>query len=138
MQGSGRDRVSKPSVDTKRNKSPKKQRSQKLGRWAEGLVRWYLRATGRRIVATNCKTPVGEIDIIAKRGNLLSFIEVKARGDEASAAHAISQHQQRRIERAAAYFLTQNPALQSCDVRFDVALVYGPLRLRYMADAWRP
>lgn len=126
--------MSKPSVDDK----TRKKRAQKRGRWAEALARLYLRATGRRILAANFKTPVGEIDIIARRGDLISFVEVKARADTAAAAAAITATQQSRIARAAEYFLMQNPALQACDIRFDVALVSGPLTLSYQADAWRP
>ena len=126
--------MSKPSVDAQ----TRKKRAQKFGRWAEALVRAYLRLTGRRILAANFKTPVGEIDIVARRGGVVSFVEVKARADAATAAHAIGASQQNRIVRAAEYFLLQNPHLQTCTLSFDVALVSGPLTLRYQADAWRP
>ncbi|MCR4377820.1 MAG: YraN family protein [Rhodospirillales bacterium] len=127
--------MSKPSDDRKPAENHKK-RAQRRGLWAEGLARLYLRLHGRRILAHNFKTPVGEIDIIARRGNLISFVEVKARKDAATAALAIHAHQQGRIIRAAQVFLLQNPALGHCDIRFDVALVSGPLSLTYMADAW--
>lgn len=130
--------MSKPSVDGKTRKMHARKRAQKRGRWAEWLARWYLRATGRRVLAANFKTPVGEIDIIARRANLICFVEVKARADVATAAGSISATQQGRIARAAEYFLMQNPTLQACDIRFDVALVSGPLRLHYIPDAWRP
>lgn len=128
--------MSKPS-DDRIPREIRKKRAQKRGLWAEGLTRLYLYATGRRILAKNFKTPVGEIDIIARRGNVLSFIEVKARDDVAQAAEAVQAPQQERIQRAAQLFLQHHPALQSCDIRFDVALVTGPLSLTYMADAWR-
>ena len=130
--------MSKPSVDSKTHKKRARKRAQKRGIWAEWLARMYLRATGQRILAANFKTPVGEIDIIARRGGLIAFVEVKARADAASAAAAISAHQQRRIQRAAEYFLMQHPALQRHDIRFDVALVSGPFTLKYLPDAWRP
>lgn len=126
--------MSKPSVDAKSHKK----RAQKRGVWAERLTRLYLRASGRRILAANFKSPVGEIDIIARRGGLLCFVEVKARADAATAAAAIGAKQQQRIQRAAEYFLSQNPQLRTCDIRFDVALVSGPLTLQYLPDAWRP
>lgn len=128
--------MSKPSVAGIEARINKK-RAQKRGVWAEWRARLYLRATGRRILATNFKTPVGEIDIIARKGSLISFVEVKARADRATAAQAIGVRQQRRIQRAAQYFLMQRPALQACDIRFDVILVSGPLALTYVADAWR-
>lgn len=126
--------MSKPSVDA----NTRKKHAQKRGLWAERLTRLYLRATGRRILAANFTTPVGEIDIIARRGDLISFVEVKARHNAATAAAAITTRQQHRIERAAEYFLMQNPTLQGCAIRFDVALVSGLFVLRYQADAWRP
>lgn len=128
----------KPSDHTKSSPSPSSRvRAQKRGRWAESLTALYLRLTGHRVVARNYKTQVGEIDLIARRRNTLCFIEVKARANEALAAEAITTRQRRRIQRAAEWFLTQHPALQSCDIRFDVALVTGPLRLTMLRDAWR-
>ena len=93
---------------------------------------------GHRILATNYKSPVGEIDLIVRRGRRISFIEVKARPNITDAAEAVGRAQRQRIQHAAEYFLTQQPALQVFDIRFDVALVNGPLRLTYIADAWRP
>lgn len=130
--------MSKPSVDQITHKSRAKKRAQKRGRWAELLARLYLRAHAKRILAANCKTPVGEIDIIAKRGNLIVFVEVKARRDVDTAAWSIGSHQKQRIQRAAEYFLMQRPMLQTCDVRFDVALVSGAFSLKYIPDAWQP
>ena len=137
-QPSGRHRVSKPSLDLIKHKSKSKIKAQRRGRAAEWLSRLYLRAHGRRILAANFKTPVGEIDIIAKRGNLIVFVEVKRRADIHQAAWSISSKQKQRIQRAAQYFLMQRPMLQTCDIRFDVALISHGLRLKYIADAWRP
>lgn len=80
---------------------------------------------------------VGEIDLIARRGHVLVFVEVKARGDFATAADSVSHHQRRRITRAARAFLASRPELGNLDIRFDVMLV-SPLRLpRHITDAWR-
>lgn len=126
--------MSKLSVEV----TNQKKRAQKRGLWAEWLARMYLRARGYRILAANCKTPVGEIDIIARKGGVIAFVEVKARANAATAAAAIGGRQQGRIQRAAQYFLMQNPALQTCDIRFDVALVSGPFKIQHLVDAWRP
>jgi len=115
-----------------------KKRAQRTGRLAEALARLYLRATGHRVVAHNLKTPCGEIDIVARRGNVLCFVEVKSRADRAAAAEAVTPRQRGRIERAARHFLAARPELCQLDVRFDVALVRGAFWLRYVADAWRP
>jgi putative endonuclease len=134
--------MSKPSVDANSQKKSVKIMArvlaQRRGQWAEFLARAYLRVTGRRILAKNFKTPVGEIDIIAREGGLVCFIEVKARTTKSAAAEAISATQKRRIQRAAELFLNRNPNLRACDVRFDVALVSGPLSITYLRDAWRP
>lgn len=126
--------MSKPSDDPK----ARKKRAQRRGRWAEALARLYLRLTGWRILGANFKTPVGEIDIIAQRGALIAFIEVKARDTATAAGDAIGSTQQRRIIRAAEAFLGQRPALQHCDVRFDAMLISGFLTVHHQADAWRP
>ncbi|MBL4615800.1 MAG: YraN family protein [Magnetovibrio sp.] len=115
-----------------------RQQAQRRGRWAETLSALYLRLTGHRVLARNYKTPVGEIDLIAKRAGVVSFIEVKARANIAQACDAITAKQRARIQRAAELFLIQNPSLQRCDVRFDVCLVTSRLRLRLLRDAWRP
>lgn len=127
--------MSKPPDHIKRRS---KQRAQRRGRWAETLSALYLRLTGHRVLARNYKTPVGEIDLIARRAGTLSFIEVKARSNLTQACEAITTKQQGRIQRAAELFLQQNPALQIYDIRFDVCLVTGGLRLQWLRDAWRP
>jgi len=125
--------MGKPSVQ----KAPAKMRAQRRGRWAEHLTALVLRLTGHRILAHNFKTQVGEIDLIARRANMICFIEVKARATKAQAAEAVSLPQRRRVQRAAELFLMHNSALQACDVRFDVALVTGPLSVTILRDAWQ-
>jgi len=116
---------------------PAKVRAQKRGQWAEQLTAMYLCLTGHRVLARNFRTRVGEVDLIVRRGNILSFVEVKARSNITSAAEAISTRQRRRIQRAAELFLAQHPNLSTCDIRFDVSLVSGPLRFTIVRDAWR-
>lgn len=115
-----------------------KKRAQRLGRWAELLARGVLMARGHRILAANYRTSVGEIDLITLKQNIIGFVEVKARPSEAQALEAIRKTQQARIQRAAEHFLAHKPEWQSCDVRFDVALVTGPMSVRILYDAWRP
>lgn len=113
-------------------------RAQRRGRWAEWLARLSLIVTGHRILAANYKTPVGEVDLIAAKRGTVSFVEVKARASAQAAIEAVGPRQRLRIQRAAEHFLTQHPHLQTRQVRFDVALVSGPLRVRLLPDAWRP
>ena len=60
------------------------------GRWAESLAAWSLRLRGYRIVARRFRTPLGEIDLIAQRGRLVAFVEVKARTDLEQALVALT------------------------------------------------
>ena len=108
------------------------------GRRGQRLCRWYLRLCGWRILAADWRCPAGEIDILARRGGVLAAIEVKARGDFASAAEAVLWRQRQRIARAASAFLARRPDLADLGLRFDVMLVV-PRRLpQHLPDAWRP
>lgn len=107
------------------------------GRRAESLAAWWLRLKGYRIVARDFRVPVGEVDLIARRGAVLAVVEVKARDSLHAAGEAVAPRQRRRIARAAAAFVQRRPELAPLDLRFDVVLV-APRRLpRHLADAWR-
>jgi putative endonuclease len=107
------------------------------GRWAESLAAWSLRLRGYRIVARRFRTPQGEIDLVARRGRLLAFVEVKARGDLPQALLALSPRQRQRHARAAELFLVRHPDLAGHTLRFDLVAV-RPWRLpRHLVDAWR-
>ena len=114
-----------------------RQRAQRRGRLAEWMCLWNLRLHGWHIVARGWRCPSGEIDIMARRGKVLAVIEVKSRGELATAASALAPRQRRRIVRAAEAFLTQRSDLAGLDLRFDVMLV-APLHLpRHWRGAWR-
>lgn len=109
----------------------------RTGRRGEALAIWRLRLAGWRILARDWRSPAGEIDIIARRGRLVLFVEVKARGDLLAAGEAVGARQQGRIAAAAALFLARHPELAGCDARFDAMLV-APWRWPvHLADAWR-
>lgn len=104
---------------------------------AEMLCAMLLRLKGFRILARRFRTPVGEIDIVARRGRVVAFVEVKARADLATAGESVGPRQRRRIARAARVFLQKRPELQQFDLRFDVMLL-APWRLPlHISDAWR-
>jgi putative endonuclease len=90
---------------------------------AETLVAWALRLRGFTVIARRFRTPVGEIDLVARRGRLLVFVEVKARVLHESGAEAVSPAARRRIAAAADRFVAGHPRLAGHDRRFDVALV---------------
>lgn len=106
------------------------------GRRAEFAARWWLRLKGYRILAAGYRVPVGEIDIVARRGKIVAIVEVKSRGDLDLAAHAISPRQRRRILRATEAFLNAHPGHLACTVRFDAILVAPWRRPRHLQAAW--
>jgi putative endonuclease len=74
---------------------------ERTGRRAETLAAWWLRLKGWRILAQRVRTPVGEIDLIARRGRTLIFVEVKARASAAGAELALDDYRLRRVVAAA-------------------------------------
>jgi putative endonuclease len=114
-----------------------RRRREAAGRTAEAVCAALLRLKGFRILARRFRTPVGEIDIVARRGRVVAFIEVKARADLVTAGESVGLRQRRRIARAAQAFLQKRPELQHLDLRFDVVLL-APWRLPlHISDAWR-
>lgn len=95
---------------------------------AESRAAIYLMAKGYRILAKRFRTPHGEIDIVAKRRNLLAFVEVKARATLDEAAFAVTPRQQARIIDAAQAWLMTHPEHADFELRFDAMLI-APRRL---------
>ncbi len=108
----------------------------RLGLSAESRAALLLIAKSYRILARRFKTPLGEIDIVARRRNDLVFVEVKARERFDDAAEAVSERSKRRILAAAEFWLARRPADAQCAIRFDVILV-APGRLpRHIVNAF--
>jgi putative endonuclease len=106
------------------------------GRRAERLAAWWLRLKGWRILAIRARTPVGEVDLVARRGRVIAFIEVKARAGDAEAGIALDEWRLRRVARAAEA-LAPLYARPGDDVRIDAMFVL-PRRLpRHLANVWR-
>ena len=102
---------------------PERQVAFRLGLSAESRAAAMLVAKGYRIVARRWTSPVGAIDIVARRRKTLVFVEVKARERLDDAAEAVIGRQQRRIIAAAEAWLATHPDDIDCDIRFDVMLV---------------
>ena len=113
-----------------------RQRAERKGRWAELRASLLLTLKGYQIIERRYKSPLGEIDIIAKRGDLLAFVEVKARQSRESAINAVSHTAQRRICAAAGMFFSRRPDLATFDVRYDIIAVTG-WRMFHLRDMWR-
>ncbi len=111
---------------TKRPKpppAPEREAAFKLGLSAETRAAALLMAKGYRIAARRWRCAAGEIDIIARRGNLLIFVEVKARTKLDDAAYSVTGRNQRRVAAAASAWLAENPQDAMSDMRFDAILV---------------
>ncbi|HVW91755.1 MAG TPA: YraN family protein [Devosia sp.] len=106
--------------------SPSKPRSdarliaEKQGRRAEALAALWLQLQLYRVLERRFKTPVGEIDLIAERFGTTVFIEVKARTRNAGEFEALGKVNQRRLVRAANYYLSRHPEKAASPLRFDV------------------
>lgn len=114
------DGVAKGAVKTA---SPARLAAFQTGLSAESRAAALLIAKGYRILARRFRTPSGEIDIVAKRRNLLVFVEVKARATLDDAAFAVTPRQRQRIIAAAEAWLAAHPEHAELDLRFDAMLI---------------
>jgi putative endonuclease len=112
---------------TRRTSTSRRKQRHRRGKRAEILALLLLMLKAYRPLSRRFKTPVGEIDLILRRGNVLVFVEVKARASLDQAAEAVHAKNQARVVRAAQYFLHGHPEYAGYEVRFDVCLVpwYG-------------
>ncbi len=99
-----------------------------IGRWGEVQVGRWLQKQGYSLLASGYRCRMGEIDLIAKKGNTLAFVEVKLRKNArfSTAREQVTPAKQRRIHTTAQLYLAQNSNLADCFCRFDVAEVYAP------------
>lgn len=114
-----------------------RQKSEGSGRRGEKFAAWWLRLKGYRIVEWHFRAKVGEIDLVARRGSVLAFVEVKVRASLSSAAFSITPRQKKRIARAALVFLQSHPELAALSPRFDAILVAPRSLPRHIEGAWR-
>jgi putative endonuclease len=113
-----------------------RRRAHLFGLRAEILAAGLLICKGYRIIERRYVVTGGEIDIIARRGGTIAFVEVKARGDIDEAAGAISETKRRRISRAARVWITRNAWSMSENLRGDAVFV-APGRLpRHLPSAY--
>lgn len=114
-----------------------RRRNYKKGLWAELLASLYLRIKGYQIVEMRYKTPVGEIDILARKRNMLVAVEVKVRESFADALFAVTDKSQNRIARALEFYLTHHSRAGVTDFRFDVITIKMPFFIRHIDNAWQ-
>ena len=118
---SPRGELSKPA-------SPARVAAFRTGLSAESRAAAYLMAKGYRVLAKRFRTPQGEIDLVARKRNLVAFVEVKARASLDEAAYAVTPRQQARIIAAAQAWLMAHPEHAEFELRFDAVLI-APRRL---------
>ena len=116
---------------------PARRAAERRGIRAEILAALLLRAKGYRIVERRFRSRAGEIDMIARRGKHLAFVEVKARARLDAAAWAVTPHQRTRIARAAEHWLAINGGFSDLDMSFDVVLIAPWKWPRHISGAFR-
>jgi putative endonuclease len=113
----------KPDKADKAEPNPERVAAFRTGLSAESRAAMLLVAKGFRIIARRWRSPVGEIDIVARRRSLLVFVEVKARNDLDDAAESVTLRQRSRIAAAAEAWLATYPDPSVTEMRFDAILV---------------
>lgn len=111
-----------------------RRRAERRGRRGEGLAAWYLRLKGWRVIARRVQTPRGEVDIVARRGRTLAFVEVKWRKHAAEVGHAVDAYRLRRVV-AGAEVLAARYSRPGDTVRIDVVLVAPGCWPRHISNA---
>jgi putative endonuclease len=118
-----------------------------IGEKTEQLALQHLRAAGLKLVTRNFRCRVGEIDLVMLDGDCLVIVEVRCRSLSAnsrfpSAAQSIGPVKQRKLSKAALFFLAKHKPFRNHKIRFDVVAYDGPspdqYRLQWIRDAFRP
>lgn len=110
--------------------------AEKRGRGAETLACWWLRLHGWRILARRARVPGGEVDIVARRGKIVAFVEVKARASESVAAMSLDAWRIRRVV-VAAERLAQRYQKAEDDIRIDAIFVVPGRLPRHVPNIWQ-
>jgi putative endonuclease len=110
--------------------------AEERGRRAETLACWYLRLKGWTILRRRARVRGGEVDIVARRGRIVAFIEVKARADEDGAGLALDHYRLRRVA-AAAEQLAPRFLRGGDDLRIDAIFMIPGHWPRHLANVWQ-
>lgn len=103
--------------------SERRKKAERQGQWAERLAEILLRLKGYRILDRRYKTKLGEIDLIARRGKRLAFVEVKRRPSQDQALDAITPRLRARVRRAAELWQQRHDRGGRWEPAFDVVVV---------------
>ncbi|MDB5669178.1 MAG: YraN family protein [Alphaproteobacteria bacterium] len=114
----------------------KRRKAERGGRRAEAIAAWWLRLKGWAILARRMRTPVGEVDLVARRGRVVAFVEVKARATRTEAELSLDDYRLRRVA-AAAEALAHRYARPGDDLRIDAIFIVPRSFPRHIANVWR-
>ena len=126
-----------PSRNVISGRSRRGRSANRLGKAAEDAARLALIGDGWSIVAQRCRTPAGEVDLIAEKDGLLAVVEVKLRPTLADAAISLTARQQARLVAATDILLLNHPDWGQNGVRFDLIAVDATGTIRRVMDAFR-
>ena len=110
--------------------------AERRGRGAETIACWYLRLLGWRILARRARVPGREVDIVARRGRTLAFVEVKARSSEDAAAFSLDHWRLRRVA-VAAERLAPRYMRAGDEVRVDAMFIVPGRWPRHLPNVWQ-
>ncbi len=113
----------------------RKQHAYHFGLFAETIAVLHYLMRGYRTIARRYKTSHGEIDLIVKRGQMIAFVEVKARSRN-DTNEVLTTFQQRRITNAASLFIARKPKFANFTMRFDVLIIKPWTKPIYIPHAW--
>ena len=114
----------------------RRQHHEYKGRLAEKWASLFLQLKGYQVIKRRFQNPLGEVDLILKKGRTLIFCEVKLRQSLDKGLEALTPFQQKRIIGGAKYFQCQHPQFAPYDCRFDYVIVRG-LRCYHLKNAWQ-
>ncbi|MFN3988758.1 MAG: YraN family protein [Erythrobacter sp.] len=117
--------------------SEKRERAEQRGREGEAEAAMWLANQGWRILAERVKTPRGEVDLVARKGTLVAFVEVKWRARAADLDFAIDEYRLRRVA-AAAEAIAHSYAGPDDDLRIDVILLAPGRKPAHIENAYQP
>lgn len=115
----------------------KRQLAERSGREGEKRAAFWLRAKGWQVLDSRVKTPAGEIDLVARRGGIIAFIEVKWRKRKSDLDFAIDEYRLSRVA-AAVEAVAHRYAENGEDIRLDVMLLAPGSFPRHIENAWQP
>lgn len=109
--------------------------AERRGRRAETIAAWWLRLHGWSILAQRARVRGGEVDLVARRGRILAFVEVKARASDTAAGFALDQHRLLRVA-VAAEILARRYARPGDDIRIDALFIVPRRWPQHLPGVW--